>query len=206
MRGALRSEVNGVLMSGSEFSSESGGNKSGGSGSTKKRRRNRRRSVKRSKGSSAPSEQSNQKQSEKQRVNERARSQRRRRRNRSSKRSAPKRDENQTTLKIDYVAPESVFIYTHVSRMDLRDSGYEYRPDHFSHSARQLEDFRIDLSSILGTIIDVEEGSRGFLKEFEWDDDLDEETVFERPEESDANQEGDGETNPSDGTDGQVQQ
>jgi hypothetical protein len=190
-------------MSGSEFSTESSGSKSGDSGSTKKRRRNRRRSVKRRKGSSPSSEQGDKKQSEKQRVNERARSQRRRRRNRSSKRSTPKRDENQTTLKIDYVAPESVFIYTHVSRMDLRDSGYEYRPDHFSHSARQLEDFRIDISSILGTILDVEEGSRGFLKEFEWDDDLDEETVFERPEESDAGQTGGEKKNRPDGPDDQ---
>ena len=198
-------------MSGSEFSTESGsgksgGDKSGNSGSTKKRRRNRRRSAKRRKSSSAPGEQKDKKQSEKQRVNERARSQRRRRRNRSSKRSTPKRDENQTTLKIDYVAPESVFIYTHVSRMDLRDSGYEYRPDHFSHSVRQLEDFRIDISSILGTILDVEEGSRGFLKEFEWDDDLDEETVFERPEESDAGQPGDEKTDTPGDADDQVQQ
>ncbi len=193
-------------MSDSEFSTESGGGKSGNSGSNKKRRRNRRRSVKRRKGSSAPSEQADKKQSEKQRVNERARSQRRRRRNRSSKRSTPKQDESQTTLKIDYVAPESVFIYTHVSRMDLRDSGYEYRPDHFSHSARQLEDFRIDISSILGTILDVEEGSRGFLKEFEWDDDLDEETVFERPEEAGTDQPGDEETYTPGGADDQVQQ
>lgn len=180
-------------MSSEEFSKEGSSGKSGSGGSSKKRRRNRRRSVKRRKSSGSTGEQSgksqSQQQSEKQRVNERARSQRRRRRSRSSRRRKTDTRDNQTTLKIDYVAPESVFIYTHVARMDLRDSGYEYRPDHFSHTGRQLDDFRIDLSSIMGTILDVEEGSRGFLKEFAWDDDLDEETVFEpepEPEEGET--------------------
>jgi hypothetical protein len=178
-------------MSSEEFSQEAGSGKSGSSGSSKKQRRNRRRSVKRRKssGSGSASEQSgksqSKRQSEKQRVNERARSQRRRRRSRSKRRRKTNSGNNQTTLKIDYVAPESVFIYTHIARMDLRDSGYEYRPDHFSHTGRQLDDFRIDLSPIMGTILDVEEGSRGFLKEFAWDDDLDEETIFEPEAEPD---------------------
>ena len=47
----------------------------------------------------------------------------------------------------NYVAPKSVFIYTHVVRPDQRDS-YEFRADHFAKGGRRLEDFDIDLSII----------------------------------------------------------
>ena len=155
-----------------------------------KKRSGRRRPVKRRRSSKSSKENKKSRSqtqdgssSEKQRINERARSERRRRRKRrSSKRRGPEKPAETQALEIDYVAPESVFIYTHVARKDQRDAAYEYRPDHFAHTGRQLADFRIDLSSIMGTILEVEDGSRGILNEFVWDDELDEETVYEEPE------------------------
>ncbi|NJN83549.1 MAG: hypothetical protein HC802_15540 [Caldilineaceae bacterium] len=76
---------------------------------------------------------------------------RRRRRSRSRRRgggeSAPSQNTT-TSIELDYVAPESVFIYTHVVRADTRDNAYEFRPDHFSSVSRTLDDFRIDLSPL----------------------------------------------------------
>lgn len=149
-----------------------------------KRRRKNRGSDKSGNKSGARAEQGEK--SEKQRINEQARKERRRRKRRrrgsSSRRRTSERKEQPATLEIDYVAPESIFIYTHVTRKDARDSGYEFRPEHFAHVDRRLEDFRIDLSPIMGTILEVEEGSKGILHEFVWDDELDEETVFVQEE------------------------
>jgi hypothetical protein len=157
---------------------------------SQKKRSGRRRPVKRRRSSKSSKENKksrSQKQdgssNEKQRINERARNERRRRRKRrSSNRRGAEKPTEIKALEIDYVAPESVFIYTHVARKDQRDAAYEYRPDHFAHTGRQLADFRIDLSPIMGTILEVEDGSRGILNEFVWDNDLDEETVYEEPE------------------------
>ncbi len=158
---------------------------------SQKKRSGRRRPVKRRRSSKSSKENKksrSQKQdgssSEKQRINERARNERRRRRKRrsSKRRGGGEKPTEIKALEIDYVAPESVFIYTHVARKDQRDAAYEYRPDHFAHTGRQLADFRIDLTPIMGTILEVEEGSRGILNEFVWDDDMDEETVYEEPE------------------------
>lgn len=49
----------------------------------------------------------------------------------------------------DYVPPQSVFIYTHVSRPTNQGMS-EYRADHFTKVGRRLEDFDIDLSSLFG--------------------------------------------------------
>lgn len=49
----------------------------------------------------------------------------------------------------DYVAPQSVFIYTHVSR-PANQGLNEYRADHFTKVGRRLEDFSIDLSILFG--------------------------------------------------------
>ena len=72
---------------------------------------------------------------------------RRRRRDRSRR---PSQETNSSTaalkeIDFDYVRPESVFIYTHVSRPDQRDS-YEFRAETFGGTGRRLEDFDIDLS------------------------------------------------------------
>ncbi len=52
-----------------------------------------------------------------------------------------------TPLADNYVAPASIFIYTHVVRPDQRDN-YEFRADHFSKVSRRLEDFDLDLSKL----------------------------------------------------------
>lgn len=49
----------------------------------------------------------------------------------------------------DYVAPKSVFIYTHVSR-PANQGMSEYRAEHFTKAGRRLEDFSIDLSILFG--------------------------------------------------------
>ncbi len=49
----------------------------------------------------------------------------------------------------DYVAPQSVFIYTHVSR-PANQGMSEYRAEHFTKAGRRLEDFSIDLSVLFG--------------------------------------------------------
>ena len=49
----------------------------------------------------------------------------------------------------DYVAPKSVFIYTHVSR-PANQGMSEYRAEHFTKGGRRLEDFSIDLSILFG--------------------------------------------------------
>jgi len=48
----------------------------------------------------------------------------------------------------EYRSPQDVYSYTHIIRPDQRDS-YEFRSDHFSNTSRHLEDYTIDLSSIL---------------------------------------------------------
>jgi len=51
------------------------------------------------------------------------------------------------TIAHDYVAPQAVFIYTHVSRPTNQGLS-EYRADHFTKVGRRLEDFNIDLAPL----------------------------------------------------------
>ncbi|HMN28510.1 MAG TPA: hypothetical protein PKE45_10185 [Caldilineaceae bacterium] len=75
-----------------------------------------------------------------------------RRRRRSSSRlndSAKQNAAAESILELDdYVPPDQVFVYTHVSRPGSRDS-YEFRSEHFSKVGRRLEDYQIDLSSLI---------------------------------------------------------
>lgn len=48
---------------------------------------------------------------------------------------------------VAYVAPRSVFIYTHSAHPEMRDS-YEFRPEHFSSVGRRLDDYQIDISAL----------------------------------------------------------
>ncbi|HAJ37363.1 MAG TPA: hypothetical protein DCL15_16965 [Chloroflexi bacterium] len=48
---------------------------------------------------------------------------------------------------VAYVAPKTVFIYTHSAHPEMRDS-YEFRPEHFSNVGRRLEDYQIDISAL----------------------------------------------------------
>lgn len=78
------------------------------------------------------------------------------------------------------IEPKRVFVYTHVARPSLRDA-YEYRAEHFTQTGRKLEDFQIDLSSILQypdddpegePVINLHIGGTGELGEdADWDDD-----------------------------------
>lgn len=74
----------------------------------------------------------------------------RRRRKRAADQDAPYPDVvvAQETMPDLEIEPKQVFVYTHVVRPSLRDA-YEYRAEHFSQTGRTLDDFRIDLSSIL---------------------------------------------------------
>ncbi len=76
-----------------------------------------------------------------------ARAKRRRRRSQTRQTPADNRPSILQEIEADYSPPSSVFIYTHVSRPDQRDS-YEFRPEHFSKGSRRLEDFQINLSSL----------------------------------------------------------
>jgi hypothetical protein len=80
---------------------------------------------------------------------------RRRRRSRLREGSENKASVNvSVTDYTDYVAPASVYIYTHVSYPELTEK-YESRVEHFSNIGRKMEDYAIDLSKILtseGTI------------------------------------------------------
>jgi hypothetical protein len=74
------------------------------------------------------------------------RSRRARRRTRS--RTRPQ-DENRPVAETvtNYVAPSSVYVYTHVSRPDT-GGAYDFRPEHFSQVGRRLEDYTVDLTKI----------------------------------------------------------
>ena len=79
---------------------------------------------------------------------DRSKNRRRRRRSKSRRGQGDSGREASVMETINYVAPESVFVYTHVLRpQDSRDS-YEYRPEHFSGRSRSLEDFSIDLAPL----------------------------------------------------------
>ena len=128
-----------------------------------RRRKGRRRYFRRRKAGEEPqsddkkkSQSSSGARSNKKKSNERARSdrRRRRRRSRSQKNKANNGPSIIEEIKQSYTPPESVFIYTHVNRIDQRDSGYEYRPEHFNNTGRTTADFRIDLTSLSDDILD----------------------------------------------------
>jgi len=52
-----------------------------------------------------------------------------------------------TETEVEYIPPLSVFIYTHTTHPEMRDS-YEFRPEHFSRSGRRIEAFHTDISSL----------------------------------------------------------
>jgi hypothetical protein len=75
---------------------------------------------------------------------------RRRRRSRAHQVDTPEiktQDANLDTIANidDYTPPQSVFVYTHVSRPGGRDS-FEFHSEHFSKVGRTLEDYNIDVS------------------------------------------------------------
>lgn len=75
-------------------------------------------------------------------------------RQRKARRKARSRQRIQEEVRVQsgetdvaYVAPKSVFIYTHSAHPEMRDS-YEFRPEHFSSVGRRLEDYQIDISAL----------------------------------------------------------
>ena len=71
-----------------------------------------------------------------------------RRRAKSRQRSDdPRAQQMATETDVEYVAPAKVFIYTHSAHPEMRDT-YEFRPDHFSHVGRRLDDYQINLTSL----------------------------------------------------------
>ncbi len=77
----------------------------------------------------------------------RARGVRKRRRSRS--RRGDFRPESPLPIEKDqeYIAPRSVYVYTHVARPSNRDA-YEFRSEHFSRVGHTLDDYQVDLSLI----------------------------------------------------------
>lgn len=63
-----------------------------------------------------------------------------------------------------YTPPSSVFVYTHVVRPSS-SGGYEFRPESFPKSTRRIEDYQIDYSHIMGTILEVDPEN---LPKYEW--------------------------------------
>ncbi len=75
-------------------------------------------------------------------------------RQRKARRKARSRQRTQEDVRaqsseadVAYVAPRSVFIYTHSAHPEMRDS-YEFRPEHFSSVGRRLDDYQIDISAL----------------------------------------------------------
>jgi hypothetical protein len=73
----------------------------------------------------------------------------RRARRRSTRSRTRPQDESRpvTETVTNYVAPSSVYVYTHVSRPDTGGT-YDFRPEHFSQVGRRLEDYTVDLVKI----------------------------------------------------------
>ncbi|BAL99931.1 hypothetical protein CLDAP_18920 [Caldilinea aerophila DSM 14535 = NBRC 104270] len=79
-----------------------------------------------------------------------------------------------TEAEVEYIPPLSVFIYTHTTHPEMRDS-YEFRPEHFSRGGRRIEDFHIDISSLFVEDSGNAEDSTPLLKglpkpKFNWAD------------------------------------
>ncbi|MEZ4710373.1 MAG: hypothetical protein R3A44_24435 [Caldilineaceae bacterium] len=64
----------------------------------------------------------------------------------------------------EYTPPASVFVYTHVVRPSS-GGGYEFRSESFPKSSRRIEDYQIDYSHIMGTILEVDPEN---LPKYEW--------------------------------------
>lgn len=159
---------------------ESPKNKSGGSGN---RKRSRRRYFKRKKNDANDSgggeSSKTQKKSGGEQQGRSKQSRNRRRRRRSKSRSGNgSNSEPVKALELDYTAPESVFIYTHVLRPEQRDS-YSFRSEISAGTGRTLDDFDIDLSllfpdeakQIESGIADPEATIAGSADGLVWDED-----------------------------------
>jgi hypothetical protein len=159
--------------------SNQGGSKESGGSRRKRRsrgksRKRRFRQKKRSQEANAEKSRSSNKQKGKQqsggdgssRSSRRRRNARARRRRRERRRADAQAVENSIIEEIDkeYVPPESVFIYTHTMRPSL-SSPYEFRSESLPLPTRQVEDFGIDLSGIVGSLLDSEIPAG---MEFEW--------------------------------------
>ncbi|MCB0099001.1 MAG: hypothetical protein KDE50_07290 [Caldilineaceae bacterium] len=95
---------------------------------------------------------------------------RRRRTSQARRRRRVRRSRNEPTapsimddIEQEYTAPTSVFVYTHVVRPN--SGGYEFRSESFPKSSRRIEDYQIDYSHIMGTILEVDPEN---LPKFEW--------------------------------------
>ncbi|MBV7337765.1 hypothetical protein KFU94_57955 [Chloroflexi bacterium TSY] len=120
--------------------------------------------------SSSSSRRNNNPESTRQSRNSRVRQKRRRRRDRRRERSsAPTLSERSILddIQKEYKPPSSVFVYTHVVRPNFSNGGYEFRSDHFNKPSRTIDDYNIDLSDIVGTILEQDPERRPKL-EWNW--------------------------------------
>lgn len=128
-----------------------------------KEARESKRSVKRrSDGRSRRKDSTGDKEGRKRRIN---RSQQTRRRNRRTRSKDASTYSIVHEIEQEYVPPESVFVYTHLIKPN-NSSGNEFRAESLPLPTRRIEDFQIDLSGILGTILEVDEEDP---PKFQWD-------------------------------------
>ncbi len=70
---------------------------------------------------------------------------------RSRQRQRQREEANVEVMRLEgedeYNPPESVFVYTHALYPDVRDTA-TFRPEHFSHVGRTLDDYQIDLTKL----------------------------------------------------------
>lgn len=80
----------------------------------------------------------------------------------------------------EYRKPDSVFVYTHVIRPNPA-GGQDYRAESLPTPTRKIEDFGIDLSKIVGTILEVDPENLP-LFEWNWQPEEDNEEQDSKPE------------------------
>lgn len=113
------------------------------------------------------------------------RTRRSRRRSRSRQRPSEEARSLVTEMEVDYVAPETVYVYTYSSNPELRDA-YEFRPEHFSNVGRRLDDYNIDLSTLFQAGVTAPDGTPVLVDTvskpaYNWED-------WEEPGEAPSNQ------------------
>lgn len=177
--------------SSSVFGSDSRQSSRGREAAKAKRRRYFRRgentnssSKQKSTSESSSSTRRNSTEATRQNRNSRVRQKRRRRQDRRrEQRSVPTTSQRSILddIQKEYFAPSSVFVYTHVIRPNISNGDYEFRSEHFNKPSRTIDDYNIDLSSIMGTILEQDPEQRPKL-EWNWSLMMDEKTDQEADE------------------------
>lgn len=139
---------------------------------SRRSRRSRRRYFRTKKGGTAAQSQAQAPQTEERKATVKIRKTRRKSRSRQRVNEEARRQAMQE-LEAEYIAPESVFVYTFSVHSEMRD--YEFRPEHFSRVGRRLEDYQIDLAKLFPEGELAEDGTPVMVTtmpkpEYDWND------------------------------------